>query len=69
MEKLKLTRPWEEVTEKLKEVNVGLTDDDLRYIPGNEEELLTRLARKMKKTPADIKVWIESVSVNEGFAG
>jgi uncharacterized protein YfkK (UPF0435 family) len=69
MEKLTLTLPWEEVKEKLKEVNVSLTDDDLQYTPGNDEELLTRLARKMSKTPAEVKAWIESVSVNKGFAG
>ncbi len=34
---LKLEAPWEEVKEKLKEVNTDLTDNDLRYQQGQEE--------------------------------
>jgi hypothetical protein len=65
---LKLEAPWEEVKEKLKEVNLELTDEDLRYTPGQEDELLQRLSAKMKKDVNDVKGWIESVSSNSGKA-
>jgi uncharacterized protein YjbJ (UPF0337 family) len=65
---LKLEKPWDQVKETLKEINVDLTDDDLRYQPGQEEQLLERLGKKMKKTKADIKAMIESVSSNKGKA-
>ena len=65
---LKLEAPWEEVKEKLKEINYDLTDEDLVYQSGKAEPLLERLARKMKRTPDEIKGWIESVSYNKGKA-
>lgn len=65
---LKLQKPWERVKETLKEINVELTDDDLVYEPGQEEQLLERLKKKMKKSKAEIKALIESVSANKGKA-
>ncbi len=65
---LKLEAPWEEVKEKLKEINYELTDEDLAYQPGNVQPLLNTLAKKMKRTPAEVKIWIESVSYNKGKA-
>jgi hypothetical protein len=65
---LKLQAPWEEVKEKLKEINIELTDDDLKYEPGNEEALLQRLSKKLKKDPAHVKALIESVSSTKGIA-
>ena len=65
---LKLQKPWERVKETLKEINVELTDDDLVYEPGQEEQLLERLEKKMKKSKAEIKALIESVSANKGKA-
>jgi hypothetical protein len=65
---LKLEAPWAEVKEMLKEVNTDLTDDDLVYQPGQEQVLLERLAKKMKRSPDEVKTWIESVSHNKGMA-
>ena len=65
---LKLQKPWERVKETLKEINVELTDDDLAYQPGQEEQLLERLEKKMKKSKPEIKALIESVSANKGKA-
>lgn len=65
---LKLQKPWEWVKEALKEINVELTDDDLVYQPGQEEQLLERLEKKLKKSKPEIKALIESVSANEGKA-
>jgi hypothetical protein len=65
---LKLEAPWPEVRERLKEVHNELTDEDLVYSPGNEKELLERLAKKMHREVDFIKGWIESVSYNKGKA-
>jgi hypothetical protein len=65
---LKLEAPWEEVKEKLKEVNLDLTDEDLVYQPGREQEMLNRLSKKLHRSPDEVKGWIESVSFNKGKA-
>ncbi len=65
---LKLESPWEEVKEKIKEINTEITDEDLNYQPGNEQDLLERLSKKMNRTPEEVKGWIESVSYNSGKA-
>jgi hypothetical protein len=68
MSKLKLHKPWDEVKEQLKEINAKLTDKDLVYTEGQEDELLERLSGIMKMGPRDVKALIESVSFNEGKA-
>ena len=65
---LKLEAPWNEVKGMLKEINTDLTDEDLRYEKGNEKQMLERVSRKLHKSIADVKVWIESVSHNKGLA-
>lgn len=64
----KLKKPWDQVKEDLKENNIELTDEDLDYIPGKEDELLERLEKKMKLSKEEIKAIIESISENEGKA-
>jgi hypothetical protein len=64
----KLVGPWEEVKEKMKENNIDLTDEDLIYEPGNENELLERLQQKIRKTKEDIIALIESISFNASLA-
>lgn len=65
---LKLQQPWELVKEDLKENNIYLTDEDLDYTPGQEEQLLERLEKKMQLSKERIKELIESISANEGRA-
>ncbi|HKB45089.1 MAG TPA: hypothetical protein VKC90_11890 [Chitinophagaceae bacterium] len=65
---LKLQAPWEEVKERMKENNIALTDEDLVYEPGQEETLLARLEKKMKRSQQQIKDLIESISANESRA-
>ena len=48
--KLNLQARWSEVKEQLKENNIELTDEDLEYEPGKENELLERLQEKMKRS-------------------
>lgn len=68
-ERLRLATPWDEVREILKETNINLTDEDLAYQPGREDELLERLQQKINKPKEEIRKWIESVSANSGKAG
>ncbi|MGZ3940435.1 MAG: CsbD family protein [Flavisolibacter sp.] len=65
---LKLEAPWSEVKDMLQEINLDLTDEDLRYERGGEKELLERLSEKMHKSVPEVKGWIESVSHNRGLA-
>ena len=65
---LKLQKPWEEVKEDLKETNIELTDDDLQYQPGEEDQLLSRLEKKLNLSKQRVKELIESISSNEGKA-
>ena len=65
---LKLETSWEEVKEKLKEINTDLSDEDLEYQPGHEQDMLNRVAKKLHRTPDEVKAWIESVSFNKGKA-
>ena len=65
---LQLPRPWEEVKEQLKEINTDLTEEELVYEEGKEEELLSRLSQIMNMSPCDVQGLIESVSYNEGKA-
>jgi len=65
---LKLEAPWEEVKERMKENDITLTDEDLDYKPGRENELLKHLSKKMNKTPQQVKDLIESISSNDSRA-
>lgn len=65
---LKIETSWLDVKEMLQEINLDLTDEDLRYEPGKEKELLERLSRKLNKSIPEVKAWIESVSHNRGLA-
>ena len=67
--RLNLSAPWAEVRELVKEANIDLTDDDLQYEPGREEELLERLEVKLGRDKHQIKALIESISYNRGIAG
>ncbi|HOZ77285.1 MAG TPA: general stress protein CsbD [Ferruginibacter sp.] len=68
MNKLKLNQPWDEVKERLKEINGSLTDEDLVYEEGKEDVLLAHLSSKINMSTDDVKGLIESVSFNEGKA-
>ena len=65
---LNINLPWEQVKEKLKETNVELTDEDLAYAPGQEEDLFNRLGKKINMEPEHVKDWIESVASTKRIA-
>jgi uncharacterized protein YjbJ (UPF0337 family) len=61
MNKLNIKENWNEVAGKLKQQFANLTDDDLLFKEGKEEELLGRLQKKLGKTQAEIRQLIEKV--------
>ena len=67
--RLNLHAPWAEVRELIKESNMDLTDEDLDYEPGRDQELLERLGSKLGKDKMQVKALIESISSNRGIAG
>ena len=66
---LRLEVPWETVKERMKENDINLTDEDLEYIPGKEEELIQRLEKVMNRSRDQVIAYIESISSNEDLAG
>lgn len=59
--KLKLKGNWNEVKGKVKQKYADLTDDDLLYEEGKDDELLGRIQKKVGKTKEEVKSWIESL--------
>ena len=53
----------------MKDNDISLTDEDLEYIPGKEEELILRLEKIMNKPRDQVIAYIESISSNEDLAG
>jgi uncharacterized protein YjbJ (UPF0337 family) len=62
---LHLAAPWPQVKELLKEANSNLSDEDLEYEPGKEDELLERVSKIIGRDKDHVKAWIESVSSNK----
>ena len=59
--KLKIKGNWDLLKGKLKQKYAKLTDDDLLYTNGKEDELLGRLEKKLGKTKEEISDAIEKL--------
>ncbi len=55
MNQLTIKGNWKETAGKLKQQFANLTDDDLLYTEGKEEELYGRLQKKLGKTRAEVE--------------
>jgi len=55
MTKLELKGSWNEIKGKLKQKYADLTDDDLTFAEGKDDELLGRLQKKLGRTKEDIR--------------
>ena len=55
MDKLETKGAWNEVKGKLKQKYGQLTDDDLAYEEGREDEMYGRLQQKLGKTRDEIR--------------
>ena len=58
---LKIKGNWNEVKGKVKQKWANLTDDDLLYEEGKEDELYGRIQKKTGKTKEEIKSWIDKL--------
>lgn len=59
--KLNLKGNWNEVKGKIKQKYANVTDDDLLYEEGKDDELLGRIQKKVGQTKEKVKEWIESL--------
>ena len=55
MTKLELKGSWNEIKGKLKQKYADLTDDDLTFAEGKDDELLGRLQKKLGRTKDEIR--------------
>jgi uncharacterized protein YjbJ (UPF0337 family) len=61
MTNLRFKGTWNEVKGKLKQKYGQLTDDDLAFAEGKDEELLGRLQQKLGKAKEDLRKEIEGL--------
>jgi len=61
MNKLQIKGSWNEMKGKLKQKYANLTNDDLTYVEGKEDELYGRLQKSLGKTKEQIQVEIASL--------
>ncbi|MEO6547524.1 MAG: CsbD family protein [Ferruginibacter sp.] len=59
--KLNAKGNWNELKGKAKQEYGDLTDDDLAYEEGKDDELLGRIQKKIGKTKDEVIKWIESL--------
>jgi uncharacterized protein YjbJ (UPF0337 family) len=55
MNTLSMKGSWKETSGKLKQQFANLTDDDLLFKEGKDEELLGRLQQKLGKTKEEVR--------------
>jgi len=61
MNKLIIKGNWNEIAGKLKQQFANLTDDDLLYKKGKEEELVGKLQNKLGKTKEELRKIFEKI--------
>ena len=59
--KLKLNGAWNDVKGKAKQQYANLTDDDLLYEEGKDDELVGRVQKKIGKTKEEVINWIQNL--------
>lgn len=57
----KLKGSWNQLKGKAKQEYGDLTDDDLTYTEGKEDEFFGNLQEKLGKTKQEVKDWIDSL--------
>ena len=57
----KIKGNWNELKGKAKQEYGDLTDDDVTYVEGQEDELIGRLQQALGKTKDEITAWIDSL--------
>ncbi|HEV3222968.1 MAG TPA: general stress protein CsbD [Puia sp.] len=66
MEKLiNLEGSWHELMERVKEFNPAITDADLTFMEGREDELFEKLAHKLHQSKKEIKDRVENIQADD----
>ncbi|MBK0383411.1 CsbD family protein [Pedobacter sp. SD-b] len=61
MDKLEFKGSWNEVKGKAKQAYADLTDDDLTYAEGQEDEMVGKVQKKTGKTRDEVVDWLKSL--------
>lgn len=61
MADLKLKGAWNQIKGKVKQSYADLTEDDLLYEEGKEDELVGRLQNKLGKTRDEVVKWLNDL--------
>ena len=61
MDKMELKGNWNEWKGKLKQAHADLTDDDLKYEEGKDDELWGRIQKKTGKAKDDLVKWLKDL--------
>lgn len=61
MDSLDLKGKWNVLKGKVKQKYADLTDDDLLYVEGKEDELYGRLQEKTGKTREEVTTWLNDL--------
>jgi uncharacterized protein YjbJ (UPF0337 family) len=69
MNKLQFKGTWNEMKGKLKQQFGNLTDDDLAFSEGKEDELLGRLQKRLGKSKEDVRLLIEKMEIRGNRLG
>ena len=64
MNTLQIKGSWREIQGKLKQKYAQLTDNDLMFTEGKEDEMLGRIQKRIGKSKEEIKREIESLEFN-----
>ena len=59
MNKLQFKGSWNELKGKLKQKYAQLTDDDLTYSEGKDDELIGRLQKRLGKSAEEVRQMLE----------
>lgn len=59
MDELRFKGKWNQLKGKIKQEWADLTDDDLMYVEGKEDELLGRMQEKTGKSKDELKGWFD----------
>jgi len=59
--KLKLQGNWNETKGKMKQAYADLTDDDLTYEEGQDDEFVGKLQQRLGKTKDEVISWIQKL--------
>ncbi len=61
MDELELRGSWHQLKGKAKQAHGDLTDDDLRWEEGKDEEFFGRMQRKLGKTRDEVVHWLRGL--------